>query len=109
MTSVPKPKSPPPKPYLRPALPATDADLIYAGKRPGEMVREELIVCAVHFRDAEVAAVHRMAEMARRMAKLEEAVPAAKVAKLDRWLKVHHLDAVRGDGSAQYTDWQKGD
>ena len=58
---------------------------------------------------AEVAAVHRMAEMARRMAKLEEAVPAAKVAKLDRWLKVHHLDAVRGDGSAQYTDWQKGD
>jgi phage tail tape-measure protein len=87
----------------------SDDDLLYANKRPSELGREDLAKAAVHFRDAHVESVHRMAAMQRRMAKLEEAVPKAKVEKLDRWLKVHAIDALRGDGSEQYPNWQKWD
>lgn len=101
MTAAPK------KPQLRPPLPPSDTDLIYAGKRPVEMMREELIACAVHFRDAHVEATLRTADAYRRMTKLEEAVSRDKIKKLDSWLKAHGRDVNRGDGAALYLDWQK--
>lgn len=95
--------------YVPRAMPPSDTDLMHAGKRPAEMSREELIVAAVHFRDAHAESVYRMAEMARRMKKLEEAVHPDKVKKLDRWLRAHGTDSLKGDGSELYPNWQKWD
>lgn len=98
-----------PAPTLPADLPPTDTELMFAGKRPGEMTNAELIRCAVHFRDEHVAAMHTIAEQARRMKKLEEGYSKEQVKKLDRWLKVHAQDAERGDGAALYPNWQKWD
>lgn len=95
--------------YAPGELPPTDSDLIHAGKRPSELTLEEARACAVRFRDAQVEAVLSLAAAQRRMKKLEEVVPKAMVAKLDRWLKVHPQDAWRGDGGELYTNWQKWD
>lgn len=93
--------------YVPRALPPTSNDLMFANKRPDQMTREELIACAVHFRDEHIAAVHRYAAADRRMKKLEEAVTPAMVKKLDGWLKAHAQDSLRGDGSELYINWQK--
>jgi hypothetical protein len=92
--------------YVPRELPPSDTDLIYAGKRAQELTREEAIACAVHFRDAHVESVLRLAEAQRRMAKLEQAVSKDKVKKLDLWLKAHPSDQQRGDGGDYYTPWQ---
>lgn len=82
---------------------------MFAGKTPGQMTREELIRCAVRFRDAHVETVHRLANADRRMAKLEEGFSKEQIAKLDRWLAAHPRDSARGDGSPFYTNWRAWD
>lgn len=93
--------------YVPRDLPPTDNDLMFANKRPDQMTREELLHCAVYFRDAQVEAMHRLAAADRKIKKLQEAVTPAKVKQLDAWLRAHPLDALRGDGSEQYINWQK--
>ena len=76
----------------------SDTDpLIHAGKHASQLTHDEAIRCAIHFHAEHVSAVMRMADMARRMTKLEEALPKDLVSKLDRWLRVHPRDALRGE------------
>lgn len=74
--------------------------LIYADKTIDELSLAELKACALHFRDAHVEAVHRMAAMLRRMSKLEEGYSREALARLDTWLKYHAVDDER------YANWR---
>jgi hypothetical protein len=46
-------------------------EVLFVGKAAEEMSREELIKCALHFRDAQLKSTLQQADMLRRMAKLE--------------------------------------
>jgi hypothetical protein len=75
--------------------------LIYAGKPVEELSREELITCAVHFRDAHIQMFRRMANMARRMKEMERKFTKEEIRRLDWWLRKHPPacdDAIHGDG-----------
>jgi hypothetical protein len=82
-------------------------DLIFAGRRPSQLTKDEAIAAAKHFRTVAYKQFHQLAELGRRMGKLEEAVPKSDIAKLDGWLKAYPLDLYRGDGAMYYADWKK--
>ena len=82
-------------------------EVLYAGKTAEEMSREELIKCALHFRDAHVKSTLRQADMLRRMAKLEEGYTENEIANLDDWLKYHIRDPEKGDGTEKYINWRR--
>jgi len=81
--------------------------VLHAGKTAEEMTREELITCALHFRDAHVKAVFYQAAMLRRIAKLEEGYTKDEIANLDDWLRCHSRDPEKGDGSEKYVNWRQ--
>jgi hypothetical protein len=68
--------------------------LIYAGKPVEELSREELIKCALHFRDAHVKTHLDMAKISRRMKEMERALTKEQIAKLDWWLEHMALPAM---------------
>ena len=58
------------------------------------MTREEAIAAAKHFRTITVKQHLQLADMLRRITKLEEGVSKDDIKKLDNWLKHHPM----GDG-----------
>jgi hypothetical protein len=64
-------------------------DLIWAGLPIDKLSRDQLVACALHFRDAHIASTLRQADMLRRMSKMELGLSKAQVAKLDQWLSEH--------------------
>jgi hypothetical protein len=79
--------------------------LISRGKSIGELSREELIQCALHFRKAHVETTLRLAEVLRRMSKMELGLTKEQIATIDWWLSKHAHDANRGDGKDLYWPW----
>ena len=86
---------------------AATNQLLYAGKTAEEMTREELIQCAIHFRDAHLKSVIHQADLLRRMAKLEEGYTREEIANLDDWLRCHIRDPEKGDGTPKYINWRQ--
>jgi hypothetical protein len=79
--------------------------LIYKGKAAEELTREELIECALCFRDAHVQTVQYNEKILRRMQKMELALTKEQIEMLDWWLSMYPMDSTRGNGEALWPEW----
>jgi hypothetical protein len=79
---------------------------VYKDKALEELTRDELIECARYWHNVHVETTLRMADNLRRMSKLEEALSEEEIAKLDRWLKHHPRDVLKGDSTELYKNWR---
>jgi hypothetical protein len=92
---------------LFPSKPCNPRDILYKGKCPNEMPREELVECALHLKNAHLKLIERISQMNRRIDKLEEGYIEEELYWLDIWLKEHPMGQLyTADDRPRPPDWR---
>jgi hypothetical protein len=83
--------------------------LLWKGKRASEMLREELIECALFFQARHIEAFEHRQKLTWRIGKLELGLSVEDIAKVDWWI-AHHppFDTEHpSTGKNLYADWRE--
>jgi hypothetical protein len=92
---------------LFPSKPCNPREILYRGKTPEELSRQELIECAVHLKDAHLKLIECIAHMNRRIDKLEEGYIEEELYWLDVWLKEYPMNVLyTADDKPRPPDWR---
>jgi hypothetical protein len=92
---------------LFPSKPCNPRDILYKGRCPDELLREELVECALFLKEAHLKLIKRIDEMNRRIDKLEEGYDDNELMWLNRWLAQHPMGQVYSvDDRPRPPDWR---
>ena len=92
---------------LFPSKPCNPRDILYRGKCPNELSRDELVECALHLKGAHKRLLWQIAIQNRRIDKLEEGYIEEELYWLDVWLKEHPIDVLyTADERPRPPDWR---
>jgi hypothetical protein len=92
---------------LFPQKPRNPRDILYQGKTPEELSRDELVECALHLKAAHLKLIERINYTNLRIDKLEEGYAEEELYWLDIWFKEHPMNVLYTvDDRHRPPDWR---